>query len=217
MHDARCVSGGPRAAELVHDLAVACATGGITQRELAKRIGMSQSDVGRLLTGAGTLHLDTADAIARACGYRLVVKVVPGNGIRLRDSGQLTVAQTIQRNAHAIWGSRIEVPVGKPPDRRAVDLLLIHPDEIVAIEIERWLRDLQAQLRAAQLKRVALADQMGRPVRLILAVPDTVTTRRLLDPFRDLIARELPVTSRQAWARIRSGEPIGGDALLWVR
>ena len=42
-------------------------------------------------------------------------------------------------------------------------------------------------------------------------------SRRMLQPFRELIARELPVTSRQAWARIRSGEPIGGDALLWVR
>ena len=208
---------GPRAAELSRELAIACAVAGITQRELAERIGISQSSVGRLLTGASTLHLDTADVIARACGYRLVLKIVPGDGLKLRDSGQLTVAQTIQQNAHARFEIRMEIPVGIPPDRRAIDLLLIHPDEIIAIEIERWLRDMQAQLRAAQLKRMALAERMGRPVRLILAVPDTIASRRMLQPFRELISRELPVTSRQAWARIRSGEPVGGDALLWVR
>ncbi|HEX5578844.1 MAG TPA: hypothetical protein VFY43_04180, partial [Candidatus Limnocylindria bacterium] len=99
----------------------------------------------------------------------------------------------------------------------AVDMVLIGPEEVVAIEIERWLRDLQAQLRAAKLKRVALAERMGQQVRLVLALPDGVAARRRLQPFRELLARELPITSRAAWARIRSGEPLGGDALLWVR
>jgi hypothetical protein len=64
---------------------------------------------------------------------------------------------------------------------------------------------------------VALAERLGRQVRLVLAVPDTAAARGRLQPFGDLLARELPVTSRAAWARIRSGEPLGGDALLWVR
>ncbi|MEO8510509.1 MAG: helix-turn-helix transcriptional regulator [Chloroflexota bacterium] len=208
---------GPRANELSRELSIACAAAGVTQRELAQRIGISQSSVGRLLTDGGNLRVDVADAIARACGYRLAIKVVPGHGITLRDSGQLTVAQIIQSHAQPPWQGRLEVPVAGPPDRRAIDLLLMHPDEIVGIEIERWLRDLQAQLRAGQLKRLALAERMGRAVRLVLAVPDTVSARRAINPFLDLIAQQLPVTSRQAWARIRSGEPIGGDALLWVR
>jgi hypothetical protein len=32
-----------------------------------------------------------------------------------------------------------------------------------------------------------------------------------------MIATALPLSSRQIWAAIRSGEPIGGDGLLWVR
>lgn len=208
---------GPRANELSRELSIACAAAGVTQRELAQRIGISQSSVGRLLTGGANLGVDVADAIARACGYRLAIKVIPRHGIPLRDSKQLTIAQIIQSHAQPPWRGRLEVPVAGPPDRRAVDLLLMHPDEIVAIEIERWLRDLQAQLRAGQLKRLALAERMGRTVRLVLAVPDTVSARRVINPFLDLIAQQLPVTSRQAWARIRSGEPIGGDALLWVR
>jgi hypothetical protein len=89
--------------------------------------------------------------------------------------------------------------------------------EPILIEIERGLRDFQAQLRAAQLKRVALAERLGRPVRLVIAVPDTATARRALAPHADVVASGLPVTTRAAWAAIRSGGPLAGDALLWVR
>ena len=114
---------------------IACATAGVTQRQLAKRLSTSQASVCRVLTGASSLRIDVADAIAEACGYRLAVNVVPGHGIRLRDSGQLDVARTIQRNAAHPWQSRLEVPVGSGTDRRAVDMLLLHPDEVIALEI----------------------------------------------------------------------------------
>jgi transcriptional regulator with XRE-family HTH domain len=207
----------PRALAIAKELAIACAVAGVTQRELARRLSVSQATICRLLSGSATLHMDSADAIARACGHRLLMRVVPGDGIPLRDAGQLALARTIEGGADRRWQVRLEVPVAAPPDRRAVDVVLIGPDEVLAIEIERWLRDLQAQLRAAQLKRLALAERMGRQVRLVLAVPDTVAARRRLHPLGELLARELPVTSRTAWARIRSGEPLGGDALLWIR
>jgi len=207
----------PRARTVARELALACSVAGVTQRELAGRLAVSQTTISRLLNGSATLHVDVADAIARACGYRLLIRLLPGDGIRLRDSGQLAMAQAIERSAQHGWLVRLEVPVAAPPDRRAVDVVLIGSDEVVAIEIERWLRDLQAQLRAAKLKRVALAERMGRQVRLVLAVPDSAAARRRLQPFGELIAHELPISSRTAWARIRSGEPLGGDALLWVR
>jgi hypothetical protein len=96
-------------------------------------------------------------------------------------------------------------------------MVLINPVEAIMLELERWLRDVQAQLRAAQLKRAALSERIGRPVRLVLGVPDTRAMRKALEPFVDLIASALPVGSRRAWACIRSGEPLGGDALLWIR
>jgi transcriptional regulator with XRE-family HTH domain len=207
----------PRARTFAGELALACSVAGVTQRELAGRLEVSQTTISRLLNGSATLHIDSADAIARACGYRLQIRLLPGDGIRLRDSGQLALAHAIERNAHHRWQVRLEVAVASSPDRRAVDMVLIGPEEVVAIEIERWLRDLQAQLRTAKLKRLALAERMGRQVRLVLAVPDTVAARRRLHPFGELLERELPMSSRTTWARIRSGEPLGGDALLWVR
>ena len=96
-------------------------------------------------------------------------------------------------------------------------MLMDKPSAAAAIEIERWLRDIQAKLRAAQLKREALAEHLERRVDLIVAAPDTRAARLALAPHASLIRAALPVTSRRAWAAIRSGEPIGGDALLWVR
>lgn len=195
---------------------MACALAGVSQRALARRLGISQTTVSRRLSG-GSLRLDTADAIARACGHRLLMRVVPGDGVPLRDAGQLSIARVIERDADRRWQVRLEVPVGTAPDRRAIDMVLIGKSEVVAIEIERGLHDLQAQLRAAQLKRVALSERMHATVRLVLAVPDTSASRRRLQPYAELLGRELPVPSRVAWARVRSGEPLGGDALLWVR
>src|SRR5439155_26135016 len=89
--------------------------------------------------------------------------------------------------------------------------------EILHIEIERALVDFQAQLRSAQLKREALAAVEARPVRLVIAVPDTRATRARLEPLGDLIARTLPAQSPVIWRAIPSGEPLQRDGILFVR
>jgi transcriptional regulator with XRE-family HTH domain len=202
---------------VARELAIACAVAGLTQRDLARRLGTSQSRVSRILAGEVALTFATASEIALACGHRVSVRVLPSDGVRLRDSGQLTLAQVIKDQAHGSWRVALELPTGSGPDRRAADMVLINPVEAIMLELERWLRDVQAQLRAAQLKRAALSERMGRPVRLVLGVPDTRAMRKALEPFVDLIASALPVGSRRAWACIRSGELLGGDALLWIR
>ena len=77
--------------------------------------------------------------------------------------------------------------------------------------------DFQAQLRAANLKRRALADRSDRPVRFVLAVPDTVRNRRHLASVDELLRRALPLRSKSVWAAIRGGQPLGGDGVLVLR
>jgi guanyl-specific ribonuclease Sa len=83
--------------------------------------------------------------------------------------------------------------------------------------VERALLAFQAQLRAAQLKRAAMAERTGRTVRLVIAVPDTRRNRAAVLAHQSLLAAALPVPSKRIWACIRSGVPIEGDGLLWVR
>lgn len=143
------------------------------------------------------------------------MRLFPVSTVSLRDSGQLAIARTLVAATQAPWSFRLEAPVGQ--GARAADILFAHPEEVAETEIERALVDFQAQLRAGQLKRDAIAAQERRPVRLVIAVPDSRTARERLAPFAVLIARSLPASSRHVWQALRSGRPIGADGLIFVR
>jgi len=201
----------------LRELRLACDVAGLTQRQLAQRVGLHPTRVSRLLRGTTAPDLALAERLIRGTGHRLLLKVVPSDGVRLRDSGQLGVAQRIASEAHESWHKRFELPVASAPDRRAADLVLDNARALLMIEIERWLRDMQAQLRSAQLKRAALSQLLGREVTLVIALLDAEANRAAVASHRGLIDEALPVGTRRIWAAIRSGEAPGGDGLLWVR
>jgi len=173
---------------------------------------ISQAELGRIVPS-----LEIMDRLATAAGHDLVLRLYPSDGVRLRDSGQLQVAEAIRAALSSAWRVRLEVPAGVAPDRRAVDMVLDGPAGTVAVEVERALLDLQAQLRAAQLKRAALAERIGRSVGLVIAVPDTRRNRAAVITHRSLVGAVLPLPSKRIWACLRSGLPVGGDGILWVR
>ena len=191
--------------------------GGWSQRELAARCGISQSFESDVEHGIGQASLEILAALAAAGGGKLVVRVVPGNGVSLRDSGQLEIVELIMAACHPRWRTTVEMPIGTPPDRRAADLVTEMAEEIDMIEVERAWVDHQGQYRPLQLKRAALAERLGRTVNLIIALADTPRTRAALAGHEQLIRDTLPVPSRRIWASLRSGVPIGGDGILWIR
>jgi transcriptional regulator with XRE-family HTH domain len=199
------------------ELVSARAVAGLTQGQVARRAGVSQALVSQAEHGRTLPSLRVMHRLVAATGHDLSLRLFPADGVRLRDSGQLSMAEQIRGIAHPSWRVRLEVPVGAPPDRRAADMVLDVGGEWVSVEIERALLDLQAQLRSAQLKRAALAERMERAVRLVIAVPDTRRNRAVVDRHRSMLDAALPVASRRMWACLRSGEPIGGDGLLWLR
>jgi transcriptional regulator with XRE-family HTH domain len=189
---------------------------GLTQRQLARLAGVSQAEVSKAERATVDVSLEARCRLAAACGHELGWRLYPVATVRLRDSGQLALAQTIVGAAHPTWRPRLEVPVA-PGDPRAADLVLTGPIEIIYIEIERALVDFQAQLRSAQVKRELLATQDQRAIRLVVAVPDTKATWERLAPFKQLIAQTIPATSRAIWRAIRSGQALGADGILFVR
>lgn len=189
---------------------------GLTQARLARLAGVTQSVVSEVENGSLAAGLEVRCRLAAACGHELAWRFYPVATVSLRDSGQMALAQAIATMAHPSWTARLEVPVA-PADPRAADLVLSNAAEVLHIEIERALVDAQAQIRAAQLKRGALAERESRPIRLVLAVPDTRSTRERLAPSAALIARAFPIPSRRAWQAIRNGGPMGADAILLVR
>jgi transcriptional regulator with XRE-family HTH domain len=198
------------------ELRIARVTAGLTQRQLARLAGTTQQEVSRVERGNPGVRLDVRCRLASGCGHELWWRLDPVESVRLRDSGQLRIAEAILRALHPAWAGSLEVPVARD-DRRAADMVLAHAFELVEVEIERSLVDFQAQLRAAQLKRRSLAEREVRPVRLIIAVPDTTATRARIRPHLDVISQALPASSRSIRAALRAGEPIGSDGLLFVR
>ena len=198
------------------ELRIARMNAGLSQVRLAALAGVSQSEASKAERGALDISLEARCRLAAACGHELGWRLYPVATVRLRDSGQMALAQAIVAAAHPSWKARLEVPIG-PGDRRAADLVLTGPTEIIHIEIERALVDFQAQLRSAQLKREALAARETKPIRLVIAVPDTRSSRARLEPFAQLIIQSMPAGSRAVWQAIRGGEPLRQDGILLVR
>lgn len=202
---------------LAAELVAARAVAGLTQRQVAVRAGISQSLVSQIERRSVVPSVETVQRLAAATGHDLSLRLWPAGGVRLRDSGQLGIARLIRDEIHPGWEVALEVPVGPPPDRRAADMVLTRGGVAVVIEIERGLLDLQAQLRAAQLKRAALTDRVGHVVHLILALPDTAHHRTAAAAHGAIVRTALPVASRRLWVSLRSGTAPAGDGLLWVR
>jgi transcriptional regulator with XRE-family HTH domain len=211
--------GHARAGELISrfgsELRLARTAAGMTQRQLARLAGVSQSGVSRAERAARRVDWPTACALASATGHELGLRLYPANGVSLRDRGQVWAVQALVAASHPSWHPSIEHPI-RPGDRRAADLLLRGPEETIHIEVERALVDLQAQLRAAQLKRSALSEQIGHAVRLVVAVPDTRRARRVIQDLSPLLRSALPASSRAVWASIRSGSLLGADGILFL-
>lgn len=89
--------------------------------------------------------------------------------------------------------------------------------EIIAIEIDRFLLDWQAQLRRWTAKRDWLAARHARPVRLVVVAADTRRNRAAIVPFAPTITRLLPAVTRAVMNAIRTGAPLGSDGLCWIR
>ena len=188
-----------------------------TQRQMALRSGISQSFESEIERGTRAASVEVLSTLAEAGGGRLVMRIVTGDGVSLRDSGQLDVVQLIAAQCHPRWHKTIEMPIGLPPDRRAADLVVEIPAETNMLEVERAWVDHQGQLRPLQLKRAALSERLGRPVNLIIALLETERTRVALAGYEAIVRETAPMTSRHIWAALRSGEPVGGDGILWVR
>ena len=88
--------------------------------------------------------------------------------------------------------------------------MLLRTGELtIGVEAISRLRDVQAQLRAAQLKRTE-----ANVARLVLLVAATHSNRRALAVAEGLIRAEFTVGTRLALSALVSGRDPGGDALI---
>jgi transcriptional regulator with XRE-family HTH domain len=188
---------------------------GLTRVSASARAGLARSTWDRIEHGTPAVTLAALVSACDAVGLDLVCRPYPRRDLRLRDSGQLGIAQWLAAQAHPRWRVSLEEPAGEHGE--AIDQVVWGEAEVIAIEIERFLLDWQAQFRAWTAKREWLAARHSRPVRLVVVVTDTHRNRGALMPFIQILDRVMPARTRGVMQAIRNGEPLGSDGLAWFR
>lgn len=182
---------------------------GLTLEQVGAAIGVSKSEVSRRELGKAPWLTGEEIAIhAAVVGLRLSVKLWPvGGGVR--DAGQARYVAALVARVGKAWKVSLEAVIEIAGDLRAVDILLVRGSARVAVEVITRLADLQAQVRAAQLK----ARDIGA-TRLIIVVAATGANRRTLAQLRPTIAATFDLDSRGVLAALASGRDPGRDAIV---
>ena len=203
-----------RIGQEIHSARKAC---GWSQRELAARAGVDQSAVSRVERGWTRVSVALLSRLTVELALDFSARVYPADDLVLRDERQLRQVGLIVARKGAAWHASLEARVGVDSrDHRAIDIVLATALEVWAVEVERDLSNFQEQLRGDLLKRDLLAQRESRPVRFILALPDTRRLRAIVRTHLPPIRETLPASSRQIWACLRTGTPLGADGLLWL-
>jgi len=195
--------------ELGDELREARLRAGLTQTAVATSLGTTRRRVGWIESGrVGSLSLTDVVAQAGLVGLRLHARFYPA-GPPIRDAAQVALMDRFRRRLAPDWQLRLEAPLPIQRDQRAWDMLLRAGRLTIGIEAITRLRDVQAQVRAAQLKRREAGTQ-----RLVLLVAATHANRRALSAAEALMRADFTVGTRPAMAALAAGRDPGGDALV---
>lgn len=182
---------------------------GLTLREVAVAIGSSSSEISRRELGRSRRLTGEKLAVhAAAVGLKLSVSLWPvGGGVR--DAAQARYIAAFVARVGRAWRVVFEAPIPVAADLRAVDILLIRRGIRVALEVISRLADLQAQVRAAQLKARDLA-----ATRLILVVAGTHANRQALEAVRASLVEAFDLDTRRVMADLARGVDPARDAIV---
>jgi transcriptional regulator with XRE-family HTH domain len=199
------------AARIGDELRAARHVRGLTIREVAAATGSSASEISRRELGRSPgLTGERLAMHAAVIGLKLSVNLWPTGG-GLRDVAQATYIAAFVARVGRSWQVMLEAPMPIAGDLRAVDLMLTRGDVRVAVEVITRLADLQAQLRAAQLK----ARDIGA-TRQLLVVAATHANRRTLDAARASLVAAFDLDTRRVLRDLARGADPGRDAIVLI-
>jgi transcriptional regulator with XRE-family HTH domain len=197
------------AVELGEQLRTARHVSGLTLRVVGDGIGVSQSEVSRRELGRSRRLTGEKLAVhAAAVGLKLSVRLWPVGG-GLRDAAQARVIARFVARVGRPWRVLLEAPIPIAGDLRAVDIVLARETVRIAVEVITRVADLQAQIRAAQLK----ARDIGA-TRLILVIAATRANRAALASARGTLVGSFDLDARHVLADLATGRDPGHDALV---
>ena len=202
-----------QATRILHDLGrelrLARISAGLSQVTVARRLATSQSRVSRIERSAHVrASLSELVRHASAVGLRLHVRAYPAER-RVLDQPQVDLLGRLRWRLSAESRWELEVPVPIPGDLRACDARINVGGATVIVEAITRLADVQAQVRAAQLKRRDM-----NASRLILLLSATETNRRALRAAETALADAFPIRTAAALRSLSRGVSPTADAII---
>jgi transcriptional regulator with XRE-family HTH domain len=193
---------------VANELREARIAAGLSQDRIARASGASRSYISHVETGrVTTLKLDQLARHATAVGLRPSLKFYPIGG-GLRDAGQVRyIAKFVERVGKS-WRVGLDVPIPVAGDLRAIDVVLDGVC-VIAVEVVSRLRDIQAILRASQLKQRDFG-----ATRLIIVVSGSHANRRALADARQALLATFDLDTQRVLAALASGKDPGRDAIV---
>jgi transcriptional regulator with XRE-family HTH domain len=196
--------------KLVNELADARRTLSLSQQAVADAIGCSQSEISRLenlvaIDGASLVELSS---IASVLGLELSVGLHPV-GEPLRDKGHQALIARLRAILSPAFRVIAEAPLPTLGDRRAWDLLLRLPQQLIGVEAETSIRDMQTLVRHThQRERDGGADVV------LLVLADSRTNRRLENQLRQALGPSYGAAPRALLKSLRNGQPLPGSGVV---
>jgi len=191
------------------DLRAARHVAAATQVAVAAVVGVSQSEVSRRELGQSQgVRFEDLAMHAAAVGMRLSLSLWPVGG-QLRDAAQARYINRLVARIGRAWNVILEASMPKAGDLRAIDVVLRSGQLRIAVEVITRLADLQAQVRAAQLK----ARDYGAD-RLVIVVAGTHANRRAMDAARETLRASFDLDAQRVLADLAHGRDPGRDAFI---
>lgn len=182
---------------------------GVSQRQLARALGLSQSEIASLETFKIVhVSLRRLSEVAALLGLRVSLTFHP-DGQPLRDSGHEALIERLVRLLSPAWRARREVPFPNDNDPRWWDLLLRLPNQLVGVEAETRVRDLQALVRRIRARALS-----GGVDCVLLVLSDSATNRRVVEQLRDALGEEFAIRPAELLAALRAGRPLPGSGVI---
>jgi transcriptional regulator with XRE-family HTH domain len=182
---------------------------GLRQLDVAVALGTSRARISYIESGQlRTVPILDIARHAGVVGLRLHARFYPA-GPPIRDQAQVALLERFRRRLAPEWRIRLEAPLPIQGDQRAWDMLVWNGDVAIGVEAISRLRDVQAQLRAAQLKR-----REANVLRLVFLIAATHANRRALAGAEALMAANFHAGTRVGMTALANGHDPGGDALV---
>ena len=144
---------------------------------------------------------------AAVVGLRARIRLYP-EGEAIRDAGQVALIRRFRERIGDPGRWAFEVPIPQSGDRRALDAVLTLSGGRIGLEFYTRLADVQAQLRAANLKKRDA--QLDRMLVVVLA---TRANRRVLKQAGSALAA-FPASSRRLLRTLAAGEVPATDGVI---